>query len=43
MDQEYQGTDTGEVGGPGEHHQGDGGHVVNKHLAEVFSLHIKEL
>ena len=28
---------------PGEHHQQDGGVVVDEHLPEIFSLHIEEL
>ena len=33
----------GEVAGPGEAEEGDGGEVVDKHLPKVFSLHIKKL
>ena len=31
------------MGGPGEHHQGNGGVVVDEHTPEVLSLDIKEL
>jgi len=43
MDYQHQSTDTDEVGGPGEHQEGDGGVVVDEHPPEIFSLHVKEL
>ena len=33
----------GEVAGPGEAEEGDGGEVVDEHLPKVFSLHIEKL
>ena len=33
----------GEVAGPREAEEGDGGEVVNKHLPKVFPLHIEKL
>ena len=33
----------GEVAGPREAEEGDGGEVVDKHLPEVFSLHVEKL
>ena len=33
----------GEVAGPGEAEEGDGGEVVDEHLPKVFALHIKKL
>ena len=38
-----QGPHAGEVGGPGEHHQGNGCVVVDEHLPEVLPFYIKEL
>ena len=32
-----------EVSRPGEHDEGDGGHVVEEHLPEVLPLNVKEL
>ena len=40
---EHQCANTGKVGGPWEHYQGDGGDVVDKHLQEVLPLDIEEL
>ena len=36
-------SDSEEVTRPGEHHQQDGGIVMDHHLKEVLSLHIEEL
>ena len=33
----------GEVSGPGEHHEEDGGVVMDEHLPEVLPLHVEEL
>ena len=43
MDDHDQGAHPEEVGRPGEHDQGNGGLVVDKHLPKVLSLNIKEL
>ena len=43
MDEHHQGSYSGEVGWPGEHHESNGGVVMYEHLPEVFPLNIKEL
>ncbi len=36
-------ADPGEVAGPGEAHEGNGGQVMNEHLPEVLPLHVEKL
>ena len=43
MDDKDEGANPGEVAGPAEGHQGNGGDVVDKHLPEVLTLHIIKL
>ena len=43
MDSQDQGSDSGQVAGPGEGHERDGGHVMDEHLPEVFPLHVEKL
>ena len=43
VEDHHQGADPSEVVCPGEHHQQDGGIVVDHHLQEVLPPHIKEL
>ena len=43
VDDEDEAADPVGVGRPGEHHQGDGGVVVDEHLPEVLPPHVKEL
>lgn len=43
MNEQNEGADPGEVDGPAEDHESDGGHVVKKHLPKVLSLHVVEL
>ena len=43
MDGQDQSSNPGEVAGPGEAHERDGGDVVDEHLPEIFPLHVVEL
>ena len=43
MYDEYERAHPGEVAGPGEGHEEDGGGVVDHHLPEVLALHVEEL
>ena len=43
MDGKNEGSDPGEVAGPGEGHESDGGHVMDEHLPEVLSLDVDKL
>ena len=43
MDDEHEGADAGEVAGPGEAQQEDGGGVVDEHLPKVLALRVEEL
>ena len=43
VEEHDEGPDPGEVAAPGEHHQQDGGVVVDHHLKEVLPPHVKEL
>ena len=43
MDDEDEAADPVGVGGPREHHQGDGRVVVDEHLPEVLPPHVEEL
>ena len=43
MDSQNQGPDPGQVAGPGEGHESDGGHVMDEHLPEVLPLHVEKL
>jgi hypothetical protein len=38
-----QSSNPGEVAGPGESHQGDGGNVMYEHLPKIFPLHVVKL
>jgi len=43
VDDQYQGSNPGEVSGPGEHHESYSGIVMYKHLPEILSFDIEEL
>ena len=43
MHDEYKRTDPSQIAYPGKAHKDNCGYVMNKHLPEVLSLHIKEL
>ena len=43
MDAQNEGPDPGQVAGPGQGHESDGGHVMDEHLPEVFPLHVEKL
>ncbi len=43
MNDQHQGTHTGEVADPREGQQSDGGQVVHKHFPEIFALHVEKL
>ena len=43
MDDEDEGSNPNEVCGPAKSYESDGGLMVDEHLPEIFSLHIKKL
>jgi hypothetical protein len=43
VDSEDQCSNSGQVASPGESHQGNGGHVMDEHLPEVFPFDIEKL
>ena len=43
VDAQNEGSDPGQVAGPGQGHESDGGHVMDEHLPEVFPLHVEKL